>query len=35
MSYFKEPKRRNVFKVEVIYIVFALLIIQADDPLTV
>ena len=34
MSFFAELKRRNVFKVEVAYIVFALLIIWADETYT-
>jgi len=34
LSFFDELNRRNVFKVEVAYIVFALLIIWADESLT-
>jgi hypothetical protein len=34
MSIFAEFKRRNVFKVEVAYIVFALLIKWADESLS-
>ena len=34
MSFFAELKHRNVLKVEVAYIVFALLIIWANETLT-